>query len=107
LVPSTRTGTAFFDATDEPGFYEARAGSWTGRFSVNVSARESDLGSISVEKIQDRITLSATEPSPPSAARASALQIERDAAQKYWWWLLLLVLGMGFLETFLANRTYR
>ena len=48
LLRSTAAGPAFYQATDQPGFYETRSGKWSSSFAVNVSAQESDLTAIAV-----------------------------------------------------------
>jgi hypothetical protein len=107
VLHATPAGVAYFDATDQPGFYETQSGSLAGRFSVNVPPQESDFETLSAEELRDRLTVSEHGQTPPDVVQASSLQIQREASQQYWWWLLLLVLGLGFSETYLANRTYR
>jgi hypothetical protein len=107
MLQSNREDTVFFDATDEPGLYETHVGSRVEPFSVNVSPGESDFASMSAEEIQNRVILSETKQAAPDEAQASALQVGQEASQQNWWWLLLLVFGLGFVETQLANRTYR
>lgn len=107
LVRPVQTDTAYFEATDQPGLFEVRSGNWMGRFSVNISPRESDLEPMTPEAIRDMVTVSPMAPRPPDAVQAASLQVNREASQQFWWWLLLGVLMLGVMETFLANRTYR
>ncbi|MDJ0783300.1 MAG: BatA domain-containing protein [Desulfosarcinaceae bacterium] len=107
LLPATPDGTAFFDATDEPGIYETQAGNRTGRFSVNVSARESDFTPLSATEIRNRVSVSPYGQAVPDTAPSPRRKGQQETSQQHWWWLLSLVLGLAFFETYLANRTYR
>jgi hypothetical protein len=107
LLPSAPAGMAFFEATDQPGIYQTQSGTRAGRFSVNVPARESDFETLSDQEMRDWVTVSEEGQALPDAVRASQRTVQREASQQYWWWLLLLVFGLGFFDTFLANRTYR
>ena len=60
LLRSTPEGSAFYRATDRPGFYETRSGNRLSSFAVNVSARESDLTAIALDDIRDRVFHSET-----------------------------------------------
>jgi hypothetical protein len=107
LLRSTAVNPAFYQATDEPGFYEIRSGNRSTAFAVNVSARESDLTAMAPDEIRDRVIHSEAPRVTSDAKQTSALRVQLESSQKSWWWLLLLVLALGLFETFLANRTYR
>jgi hypothetical protein len=107
LLRSTTAGPAYYQATDQPGFYEIRSGNWRGSLAVNVSARESDLTAIALEDVRDRIAHSKAQSVIPKAEQISPLHTQLEKSQQSWWWILLLVLALGLLETFLANRTFR
>jgi hypothetical protein len=107
LLRSTPAGPAFYQTTDEPGFYEARSGNQLSSFAVNVSARESDLTAIAPDDIRDRLIHSETQQVTSHAEQISPLRVQLEKSQQSWWWILLLVLVLGLFETFLANRTYR
>jgi len=107
LRRSTPAGPAFYQATDQPGFYETRSGNRLSSFAVNVSARESDLTAAALDEIRDRVVHSETLQVIPHAEQISPLRVQLEKSQQSWWWILLVVLVLGVFETFLANRTYR
>jgi len=107
LVRSTPAGPAFYQTTDQPGFYETRSGNRLSSFAVNVSARESDLTTIALDDIRDRVTHGETQQVISRTEQISPLWVELEKSQQSWWWILLLILALGLFETFLANRTYR
>jgi hypothetical protein len=107
LLRNTSAGPAFYQATDEPGFYETRSGKWLRSFTVNTSAQESDLTTIAVEDIRERMSHSEIQQVASAAEQISPLKIQLEKSQRFWWWILLLVLMLGVFEIFLANRTYR
>lgn len=107
LLRSTAAGLAFYQATDQPGFYETRSGNLLSNFAVNVSAQESDLTAFALDDIRDRVTHSETQRVTSRTEQISPLRVQLEKSQQSWWWIILLVLVLGLFETFLANRTYR
>ncbi len=107
LLRNKPAGPAFFRATDQPGFYEVRSGTWLSSFAVNTSAQESDLTSIAVDDIRAGISHLEIQQGAPVSGQISVLKAQLEKSQQSWWWLLLLVLVLGIFEIFLANRTYR
>jgi len=107
LLRNTSTGPAFYQATDQPGFYETRSGKWLSSFTVNTSAQESDLTAITVDDIRERMSHAEIQQGASAAEQISPLKVQLEKSQQSWWWILLLVLLLGVFEIFLANRTYR
>ncbi len=106
LLRHTPAGPAFYQSTNEPGFYEARLGKWSSSFAVNTSAQESDLTTIAVDDIEASMSHSEIRQIASAAANNSTLKVQLEESQQYWWWILLVVFGLGIFEIFLANRTY-
>jgi hypothetical protein len=107
LLRNTSTGPAFYQATDQPGFYETRSGKWLSSFTVNTSAQESDLTAIAVDDIREKMSHAEIQQGASAAEQISPLKVQLEKSQQSWWWILLLVLLLGVFEIFLANRTYR
>lgn len=107
LLRHTPAGPAFYQSTDQPGFYEVRSGKWSTSFAVNAAAQESDLTTIAVDDIEARMTSSEIQQVASAAEHISPLKVQLEKSQQSWWWILLVVLVLGIVEVFLANRTYR
>ena len=107
LLRHRSAGPAFYQATDQPGFYEIRAGKWSGSFAVNSAAQESDLTTVAVDAIEATMPASEVRQVVSTAEQNSALRIQLEKSQQSWWWILLLVLVLGIFELLVANRTYR
>ena len=87
LLRSTAAGAAFYQATDQPGFYETRSGNWWSSFAVNVSAQESDLTGTALEDVRDRVATSETPQVTAQAQQASPLRVQLEKSQQSWWWI--------------------
>ena len=74
---------------------------------MNAAAQESDLTTIGVDDIEARMTYSEIQKEASSTEQISPLKVQLEKSQQSWWWILLGVLGLGIVEIFLANRTYR
>ncbi|MBT8334944.1 MAG: hypothetical protein KJP19_10965, partial [Deltaproteobacteria bacterium] len=107
LLRNTLAGPAFYQATDEPGFYETRSGKWLRSFTVNASAQESDLTAIAMDDVRERMSHSEIQQVASVVEQISPLKVQLEKSQQSWWWILLLILMLGIFEIFLANRTYR
>jgi hypothetical protein len=107
LLRSTVAGPVFYQATDQPGFYETRSGKWLSSFAVNASAQESDLATIAADDILASMSHTEIQRVASTAEQLSPLKEQLEKSQQFWWWLLLLVLVLGLFEVLLANRTYR
>lgn len=107
LLRHTPTGPTFYQSADQPGFYEVRSGKYSSSFAVNAAAQESDLTTIGVDDIEARMTYSEIQKEASSTEQISPLKVQLEKSQQSWWWILLGVLGLGIVEIFLANRTYR
>jgi hypothetical protein len=107
LLRDTPAGPAFYQATDQPGFYETRSGKWLSSFTVNASAQESELTTIATDDVRARMSHSEIQQVASAAEQISPLKVQLEKSQQSWWWILLLVLVLAIFEIFLANRTYR
>ncbi|NNK56083.1 MAG: VWA domain-containing protein [Desulfofustis sp.] len=107
LLRHTAAGPTFYQSTEQPGFYETRSAKWSGSFAVNAAAQESDLSTIAVDDIEAQLSSSETSPAASATEQMSTVKVQLEKSQRSWWWLLLMVLGLGIVEIFLANRTYR
>ncbi len=107
LLRHTTAGPAFYQATEQPGFYDTRSGKWSSSFAVNTAAQESDLTTIAEDDIEAARSYSETRQVASAAEHSSPLQVQLEKSQQSWWWILLAVLMLGIAEIFLANRTYR
>ena len=107
FLRQTAAGPAFYQSTDQPGFYETRSGKWSSSFAVNNAAQESDFTTVTVDDFEARMSSSDKRQVVSTTEHNSVLKVQLEQSQQSWWWLLLAVFMLGIFELFLANRTYR
>ena len=90
-----------YSQCDVPGIYTAKIADTTIQFAVNLSASESDLEPVPIERLQ---ALGIRVGKSPSAEQ-ELLQTQRlqdmeiESRQKFWKWLIASALGLIILET--------
>ena len=86
-----------------PGVYE-RDGFWE---VVNASPRESETDRCTEDEFANRFGISLHQSEQPALAgiAVNALNLTELRNDEVWHWVAFGLLGMLFLETFVANRT--
>ncbi len=98
---------AAFSETYSPGFYRMQSKIGVEHFAVNIPAEESNFISMNPEELSQHLVSSEVETSTNAPARLEIQQAQLERSQQFWWGILLFVLLLGFVEVWLANRTYR
>ncbi len=93
-----------FDQTEQVGFYRSRAwedaGETTVEFAVNPESRESDLTRVALDSLPEALLPGERESNSVTSGEVSAL----PSAVQLFRYALFLVLGLLFLESYLAYR---
>ncbi|NIR52300.1 VWA domain-containing protein [candidate division KSB1 bacterium] len=100
----------YFKQTDEPGIYRIKRkqqNRTVETFAINIDSRESDLTSLSLAELREKIARGSDEVVQTAAVTSPKMNEQLEDRQKLWRLAILAVILLLLGETWLANRTYR